>query len=278
MQLPAIRPMTPADVDPTADAVLRSGWGDRRIKMAWVAGHAACRPFVAEADGVIVGTGVTTVNGPVGWIGTIWVEPAWRGRGLGKALTTATIEAAEAAGCRTLVLVATEAGRPLYERFGFRVQTTYRIVEAPGLGEGISDPRVRPYEPPDLSAMAALDADATGEDRAHLLADFAAPDTTRVLERVDGSVGGFVIRAPWGGGATIAPEIDDAVAILHTRRLNSSPDRRVRAGLLEPNAAGLQRLLADGWVDAWQAPRMIRGEMPAWQPTAIWGQFDHAVG
>ena len=49
MQLPEIRPMTPADVDETADAVLRSGWGDRRVKMAWVAGHAACRAFVAEA-------------------------------------------------------------------------------------------------------------------------------------------------------------------------------------------------------------------------------------
>jgi ribosomal protein S18 acetylase RimI-like enzyme len=189
--------MTPADVDATADAVLRSGWGDRRVKMAWVAGHSMCRPFVAEADGVVVGTGVTTVNGPVGWIGTIWIEPAWRGRGLGKALTVATIEAAESAGCSTLVLVATTAGQPLYERLGFRVQTRYRIVEAPGLASGVRDPRVRPYRESDLAAIAALDAVATGEDRAHLLPDFAAPATTLCVDRVNGSLGGFVIRAPW---------------------------------------------------------------------------------
>jgi len=277
-QLPTIRPMTPADVDPTADSILRSGWGDRRVKMAWVVGHARCRPFVADADGVIVGTGVTTLNGPVGWIGTIWVEPSWRGRGLGKALTAATIEAAEAAGCGTLVLVATDAGRPLYERFGFEVQTTYRIVEAPGLGAGPREPRVRPYRETDLPEMTALDAAATGEDRAHLLADFAAPGTTQVVERDDGSLGGFVIRAPWGGGATIAPDLDDAIAILHARRLASTPERRVRAGLLAPNTAGLERLLEHGWTDAWQAPRMIRGEIQAWQPSAIWGQFDHALG
>jgi GNAT superfamily N-acetyltransferase len=270
--------MTHADVDPAADAMLRSAWGDRRIKMAWVAGHAACRPFVADADGVVVGTGVTTVNGPIGWIGTIWVEPSWRGRGLGKALTTATIEAAEAAGCATLILVATEVGKPLYERFGFRVQTTYRIVEAPGLGGGVGEPRVRSYRETDLEAMTALDAAATGEDRTHLLAEFAAPATTQVAERPDGTLGGFVIRAPWGGGATIAPDIDDALAILRARRFASSPDRRVRAGLLEPNTAGLQRLRAEGWVDAWHAPRMIRGEMSAWEPAAIWGQFDHALG
>jgi GNAT superfamily N-acetyltransferase len=278
MQLPPIRPMTHTDADPSADAILKSGWGDRRIKMAWVVGHAACRPFVAEADGAIVGTGVTTVNGTVGWIGTIWVEPSWRGKGLGKALTAATIEAAEAAGCRTLVLVATEAGQPLYERFGFRVQTTYRIVEAPGMDDPVPEARVRPYRSGDLAAMIALDRSATGEDRAHLLDDFAGPATTRVVDRRDGSIGGFVIRAPWGGGATVAPDLDDALAILHARRLGSSPDRRVRAGLLETNTAGLARLHSDGWVEAWHAPRMIRGEMPAWQPTAIWGQFDHALG
>lgn len=270
--------MTPADVDATAAAILRTGWGDRRIKMAFVVGHPPCRPFVAEVDGTIVGTGVTTVNGRVAWIGTIWVDPAWRGRGLGRALTLATIEAADVAGCRTLVLVATEAGQPLYERLGFVVQTRYRILEARGLGAGEPDPRIRPYRPSDIVAMAALDAVATGEDRAHLLAAFAAPETTRCLERNDGALGGFVVRAPWGGGATIAPDPDDALAILHARRLAAGPGKRVRAGLLETNSAGVERLLAAGWTDSWQAPRLIRGEMPAWQPNTIWGQFDHAVG
>jgi GNAT superfamily N-acetyltransferase len=270
--------MTPADANPTADAIQRSGWGARHAKMAFVATHPECRPFVADAAGAIVGSGVTTVNGPVGWIGTIWVDPVWRGRGLGKALTLATIDAAEAAGCRTLLLVATDAGRPLYERLGFRIQLNYRILEAPGLAGDQGEARSRPYQPSDLPAMIALDASATGEDRAHLLRAFAAPDTTRCIERADGSVGGFVLRPPWGGGATIVPDPEDAMALLHARRAASTPDKRVRAGLLDTNAGGIERLLAVGWTDAWGAPRMIRGEMPAWQPNAIWGQFDHAVG
>ena len=270
--------MTSADADPTADAIERSGWGARHVKTAFVARHPQCRPFVAEAGGAIVGTGVTTLNGPVAWIGTIWVDPAWRGRGLGKALTRATIDAAEDAGCRALVLVATDAGRPLYKRFGFEVQTHYRIVEAPGLVSGEADPCIRAYQPSDLAGMTALDAAATGEDRAHLLSAFAAPETTRCLRRADGSLGGYVLRAPWGGGATIAPDPDDALALLNARRLASQPEKRVRAGLLETNETGIERLLAAGWVDAWGAPRMVRGELPAWQPNAIWGQFDHAVG
>ena len=38
---------------------------------------------MAEADGGVVGTGVVSLNGPVGWIGTIFVDPAWRRRGVG---------------------------------------------------------------------------------------------------------------------------------------------------------------------------------------------------
>lgn len=270
--------MSSRDADPAADAILRAGWGDRRIKMHWVVDHSRCRPFVAEADGTIVGTGVTTINGAVAWIGTIWVDPDWRGRGLGRALTLATIEAAEAEGCSALVLVATAAGRPLYERLGFAVQAHYRILEAAGVEWDVADPRIRPFRPEDLPAMASLDAAATGEDRAHLLAAFAAPNTTRCLVHDDGRLGGFLLRPPWGGGATIAPDPDDAMALLQARRATSGPGKRVRAGLIEANKTGAARLLAAGWTDSWQAPRLVRGRMPNWNPGAIWGQFDHAMG
>jgi predicted N-acetyltransferase YhbS len=277
MPLPTIRPMTPADVDAVAAAILRENWGDRRVNLQFVARHPEARPFVADAEGELVGTGVLCVNGRVGWIGTVWVEPAWRRRGIARALTQATLDAADEAGCRTLVLVATEEGRPLYEQLGFEVQTWYRILEIAGT-HGPPDPAVRPFAPGDLDAMAALDRAATGEDRAHLIRAFAAPDTTRILERPDGSLGGFVIRAPWGGGATIAPRLEDAVTILHARRVAAGAGKPVRAGLLEENVAGIERLAAEGWTDSWSAPRLVRGEPLDWDPTAIWGQFNHAVG
>ncbi|MEA2608603.1 MAG: hypothetical protein QOJ75_846 [Chloroflexota bacterium] len=278
MPLPTIRTMTRADVDRASNAMLREGWGDRRVKMAFVSDHPQCRPFVAEVDGAIVGTGVATANGTVGWIGTIWVDRDWRRRGLGRALTIATMEAAEAAGCRTLVLVATDAGRPLYEGLGFEVQTWYRILEAPGLDGGQAVAGARAFRPSDMPAMGALDLAATGEDRGHLLEAFAATGTTICQDRADGTLGGFAVRAPWGGGATIAPDPDDALAILMARRLAAGPAKRVRAGLLADNAAGIELLTTTGWTDAWQAPRLIRGPMPDWNPDAIWGQFDHAIG
>ena len=279
MQLPVIRPMTHADVDPIVALLLSQDWGDRRLYLDFVIDHPQAQPFVAEADGVVVGTGVIGLNGPVGWIGTIFVDPAWRRRGVGLELTRTTIEAADAAGCRTLLLVATAAGRPLYEKLGFEVQTSYRILEAPGLPSTTPvDPRIRACEPGDLAAMAALDAVATGEDRAHLIRAFADVGTARVLDADSSGLAGFIVRAPWGGGATIAPTLDDAEAILHARRVAHGPAGHVRAGVLSENEEGLERLLSSGWAEMWHAPRLIRGEPLAWRPVHIWGQFNHALG
>ena len=278
MQLPAIRAMTPADIDPVATALLVENWGDRRLNLGFVTRHPQARPFLAEADGEIVGTGVASLHGSVAWIGTVWVRTDWRRRGLGRELTRVTIDAAESAGARTLLLVATDAGRPLYEGLGFEVQTWYHILEAPGLDGVTADPSVRAYRETDLTAIATLDAAATGVDRARVLGDFATPQSTRVLERADGTVGGFAVRAPWGGAATIAPRIEDAEAILHSRRVVGGAAKHVRAGLLADNEAGLARLAAAGWIEAWRAPRLIRGDALRWQPESIWGQFNFAMG
>lgn len=278
--------MTAADLDPIAAAILADDWGDRRAWFTYALSEPQCRTFVAETDdGDRVGSGVATINGSVGWIGTIWVAPAWRGQGLGHALTMAPIEAAEAAGCRTLVLVATDAGRPLYERLGFKVQTWYRTMEHTGLpavpaevAQGDADRRVRPWRPDDLEPMVDLDRRATGEDRRHLLAAFATPDGTRIVAGGDDRPRGFLLRATWGGGATIAPDPADAFALLDARRRASGPDHRIRAGVLEANPDGIARLEAAGWHEAWRAPRLIRGEPLDWRPDWIWGQFNHAVG
>jgi len=272
--------MMAADIDPAVAAILADDWGNRRAWFEFAVGHPECRAFVAEDDnGAIVGTGVVTISGPVAWIGTIWVAPSARGRGLGRALTEAPIEEAESAGCETLALVATDAGQPLYERLGFSVQTWYRTMEAPGLAYASGgERRIRAFRPDDLDAMAPLDRAATGEDRRHLIAVFAAPDTTKVVTSRGDQPTGFVIRAPWGGGATIAPDPADALAILRARRLAAGPDRRVRAGILLENEAGAAALSADGWTEAWRAPRLVRGRPLEWRPEHIWGQFNHALG
>ena len=276
--LPRLRPMTRDDVDPAAELILGNDWGVRREWLEFATTQAACTPMVADVDGSIVGTGIGTANGPVGWIGTIFIAPDRRGRGLGRALTQAIIDGLESAGCRTLALVATTEGRRLYERMGFELQSRYHILQAIGLPPADQPDGVRLFEPDDLAAIERLDRAGTGEDRAHAIRRFAGTETTRVTTGDDGAVEGYVLRAPWGGGATIARTPEAALRILTARRRAAGPDGRVRLGILDENAEGMARLMDVGLRLTWSAPRMVRGEPLVWRPDWIWGQFNHAMG
>ena len=72
-------------------------------------------------------------------IRAFFVDPDWSRRGIGSLLMNACVDAARAAGFRSLELAATLPGEPLYRTFGFR---ELERVEAP-LPGGIGLPIVR---------------------------------------------------------------------------------------------------------------------------------------
>ncbi len=279
--MPTIRPMAPGDLAATAAMIERGGWGDRRPFLRWALGHAEAEPLVGEVDGAIVASGVGTISGQVGWLGAIFVDAGRRREGFGRALTEALCHRLEAAGARTLALVASRMGAPLYESLGFREVTRYHTYEAVGTNAPIAARglAVRPIDPlRDLAAITRLDSEATGEDRAHLIRAWARADAAIVVEDGGGTIHGFVVRPPFGGGATIADSAAAALALLEHRRRVVGPDRRVRAGVPTENEAGRSMLRDAGWEEAWAAPRMERGEPIPWHPERIFGQFGMAVG
>jgi predicted N-acetyltransferase YhbS len=272
-----IRAMTAADVEPAAEMIRQGEWGDRSVFLAWAVEFPPSHLFVAADAGRIVGTGIATANGPVGWVGTIFVAPDRRREGLGEALTRTVIDDLERRGCRTLVLIATDAGQPLYERLGFEVLVPQVFFTAPGLAPKQADDRIRPFDPSMLPGIVALDGLGTGEDRSVLMERVANPETARVLVGDDGSQRGFVIRAPWGGVALVAPEVDDAIHLLEWRRHQAGLDHPVYAGLPGGDDRRM-RLVSAGWTPAGAGTRMIRGEPLEWNPDWIWGTFSGALG
>lgn len=286
----AIRPMRLDDVEPAAEVMINGGWGDRRQFLTFCVEQSRFVPLVAEVDGRIVGTGVATVNGPVGWVGMIFVDEGLRGRGIGTTLTQAVIDELDRAGCVSLALLASPFGRPIYERLGFHAELDYRLLAVSGLGEkraraAAGDPagepaaaRLRPYAPADLPAILAIDAAATGEDRAHLLRACANPTTGIVALGPDGGVVGFEVQAPWGTHPIVAPELVDGIRLLEDRRTRTAAGADVRTALPDANRAGFTTLQNLGWRHERELVRMVRGTPIRWQPSAIWGQFNFAIG
>jgi GNAT superfamily N-acetyltransferase len=280
-----IRDMTAADLDSVGAVTEAGGFGNRRAFFELILSLGSGRPVVAVEDGRIVGTGLGAIHGEVGWVGVIFVTPDLRGRGLGTALTEAVCARLQSAGCVSLVLVATDLGRPIYEKLGFRVQTRYHMMSGAPLAEAPVPPRgasLRPIVGADIDAIGALDRRATGEQRLPLIRAFAPSGW--LLESTAGaadgatSLRGFVLPTMRGNAAVVAPDPQDAVCLLDLHRHLVPSDGHAWAGLVTEHEAGRQLLADRGWY-AWRTfPRMIRGPEPEWRPSMIWGQFNHAMG
>jgi predicted N-acetyltransferase YhbS len=109
--------------------------------------------FVAERDGAIVGCGGwsrrrSLYGGDSGReredalldpqrdaarVRAFFVHPAWSRCGIGRSIMTACEQAIIEAGFRTVDIVATLAGEPLYASFGYAVVDRYDIALAGGL-------------------------------------------------------------------------------------------------------------------------------------------------
>jgi ribosomal protein S18 acetylase RimI-like enzyme len=130
------RPVAALTADQAADAMTRSFEG--YLVPVDMDGPAFERRFGAEhldrylsevytAGDDLVGISLVTRRGTTARIGGFGCTPAYRGRGVGRALMERAVERCTAAGAATLtleVIVGNEAAQRLYEKLGFRVART----------------------------------------------------------------------------------------------------------------------------------------------------------
>jgi GNAT superfamily N-acetyltransferase len=276
-----IREMTGADVDSAVELLHTGGWDQRRPFLELMLATSNCHPLVGTIDGNVVATGQGVANGSVGWVGSIFVDARLRRQGLGRAMTEQVCRGLESAGCRTLGLIASDLGRPIYEKMGFRIDAMYQIHAAAPLHAAPTPPpgaAFRRMRSADLDRAGALDSLATGEDRRALLG--ALVDQGWLLETDDGEeLLGFLVSIQPESAALVAPEPQDAACLLDLlRHLAESRTPAVRAAVVSGHTAGLRLLEAHGWTRAFETPRMLRGPAPAWSPTLIWSLLGFAFG
>src|ERR1041385_8868985 len=78
--------------------------------------------FGAVKDGRLVGTTTTTIYDELAWIGMVLVEPQHRRQGIAAQLMSVALDYLRGK-VETIKLDATALGQPVYERFGFEVES-----------------------------------------------------------------------------------------------------------------------------------------------------------
>ncbi|MFB4275271.1 GNAT family N-acetyltransferase [Nonomuraea sp. MTCD27] len=164
----------------------------------------------------------------------------------------------EQAGGRTVSLYATEHGRPLYERLGFRV--VGRAAKHTGVFKGEPSGRTRPATEADLGRILELDAELFGTDRsAALRRMFGFGEQVRIAE------GGF--GQCWRNddntviGPVVARDEETARALIGDLALHAGGEVRMDLDLAKAGLVGWAG--EHGIGSPWEVSMMVRGgELP----------------
>ena len=233
MSDPLIRLLTPADLDDAVTLSSTAGWNQQREDWRMLQTLAPRGSFAAIGEGRIVGTSIGIDYGHFGWIAMMLVEPAYRGRGVGRRLLEAAMAAVPSD--RPIRLDATPMGRPLYQAFGFEDESMLTRYVAPAAAR-----RVPPHPgglstetltEASLPAIVKHDGGIFGADRRAVL-DWAlhrAPDYARVT-RSDAGLARYCFGRLGRRFDQVGPVVaddDEAARALVAAALAGAEDRAV---------------------------------------------------
>ena len=185
--------------------------------------------FVAIDNGHMIGTGLFWHDGVNrASLGMVIVAPDQQGKGIGAQLMRMLIEAAslqnpapqtaaeQGLESSVIFLHATVAGRPLYEKLGFRVVATLDqhqgTVFQPPLVSLPAGERLRPLGTSDTPRLIELASKAAGLDRSRLLPSLLEHANGIGLDR-DGELIGFALYRRFGRGFVLGPVVAPSSAI-----------------------------------------------------------------
>lgn len=197
-----------------------------------------------SADDRVVGTGMVWKWGDrYATLGLVIVDKACRGLGLGKMLMHDLLQRVDG---RDVLLHATEAGLPVYEKFGFRALG--RIAQHQGL---VMPPEVKLPEgscvvaatPEDAPGILNLDLRAKGASRKSLIDQLMRKGEVLVLKQ-DQLLTGFVVVRDFGRGKVlgpvVAPDLEAAKALIARGLALVAQSKNSFARLDVPVGSGLE--------------------------------------
>ena len=263
MSHPIIRPLTLDDLDGALRLSTCIGWNHRLDDWRMLLGLAPTGAFAAVIDAgeaAVVGTAVGIDYGAFGWIAMMLVDPAWRGRGIGRHLLEAAMNAV--ASNDPIRLDATPLGRPLYQRYGFedeailsrQVRDTRLEPRGPSL--------VRPLTDADLAVVIEQDRETFGGTRGSLL-EWAFRGATQYAHTIrnDDGVMQYCLGRPGRLFDQIGPVVandDETAHSLVRAALAEAGERPVVIDAFHERQPFAGALRADGFVVERTLVRMCR--------------------
>ncbi len=219
--------------------------------------------FGAIKDGRLVGTTTTTIYGELAWIGMVLVEPQHRRQGIAAKLMNVALDYLQDK-VDTIKLDATSLGQPVYEKFGFQVESA--VERWSGIAQSTSG-ETQPQAVTDRNTMRDLlnlDRVAFNADRSRLiqtLIDDACVSPV-LMRAADGALSGYALARNGTSRTYIGPVVAKDPQIAETlldRMFSELAGSDVYVDLNKQSGAGAGLLSDRGFVKERDLIRMVKG-------------------
>ena len=261
--------ITPADLDEIR-GLQPEDWSDIIPEFEFYIQSPFCCPIKTRKDGKIVGVGATIAFKNTGWIAHIIVDHEYRNKGFGAQIVNELLDILKRDSVETCSLIATELGKPVYLKAGFRIAAEYSFfqrekqwVECP-----VSE-NVIPLKENHRTMIYGLDRLISGEKRELLLKDYLSNASVYVENRK--MVGYYLPDLREG---LIYADNDEAGLELMKLKY-AKVDKAV---LPSDNIAGIDFLQQNGFTETRKGTRMILGKELQWNPKKIFGRIGGNLG
>jgi GNAT superfamily N-acetyltransferase len=167
-----MRKLTASDICSAVELSTEAGWNQTAEDWRALIELTPEGCLAIEIDGELASTTTVLCYGQqLAWIGMVLTRMRYRGRGFARRLMTEALGVADSRNIETVRLDATEHGRPLYEKLGFRceqaVERWWRKGEVELDTASVADRRAS------HDGWRVVDIQAFGADRSELLANLA---------------------------------------------------------------------------------------------------------
>ena len=229
-----------------------------------------CFPIKVSIDKKIVGIGTTIIHNETAWLAHIIVHPEYRNQGIGKVITKTLVDSSHSKACKTIYLLATELGEPVYKKIGFETETEYIVFKGERTSQtGKNTENIVAINNNFKKQILDLDKHVSGEDRILLLEQHISDG---FLYLQDNEMQGFYL--PNLGDGLIIAKTNSAGQELMKLRLKS---HNFSAFPID-NVIAMELMRQNNFNKVRTEKRMRLGKKRNWQPKNIYNRIGGNLG
>lgn len=246
------------------------GWPDITEHFNFYIRSSFCNPIKILLNNRIAGIGCAILHGNTAWLGHIIVHKEYRNKGIGTAVTKTLCDQFNKNQFRTISLIATQLGEPVYKKLGFRTDTEYHFFRNEDIkGFDYDTDSIKSDGSAYADEILDIDSLASGENRTLLLRPHIAHAKVFIKNN---RVTGFYLPT-LNEGPVVSTDPSAGIELLKLRFINKSV-----SVLPQENETAIQFLTKNNFRLYQKGTRMSLGQKTEFRPDMIFSRIGGNMG